>query len=318
MDNREKIVKKLLNTQVVVFLSAVVMWIALGVFTDEFATLGNFQNLMKQMAITGVIGVGALIVILTRGIDLSVGSLIAFVNVILAMLLVNTGLSIPAAIVVVLAVSICLGLLNGVMVYDFKLPPFIATLGMMIVLRGAAQLISHGHTISTMKLSDFSWGKFIGIPYLFWVLIFVVLIAEIILRRTVFGRYVYSLGSNEEATRLSGINTRMVTYGVYMIAAFLGGIAGIMLTTRTNQGSPTAAQMFELDAIACAVLGGASFAGGEGNAIGSFIGALVMITIYNGCDLLPNVDSNWTKVIVGAILITTVAVDQFRKRRTGQ
>jgi len=311
-------VKQLFNTQVVVFLSAMVMWITLSFATDEFASIGNFQNLMKQMAITGVIGVGALIVILTRGIDLSVGSLIAFVNVILAMLLVNTGMSIPVALATVLVISVLLGLVNGFMVYDLKLPPFIATLGMMIVLRGAAQLISGGSTVSTMKLSSFSWGMFLGVPYLFWVLVVVVVVAELMLRKTVFGRYVYSLGSNEEATRLSGINTRMVTYGVYMIASFLGGIAGIMLTTRTNQGSPTAAQMFELDAIACAVLGGASFRGGEGNAIGSFIGALVMITIYNGCDLLPNVDSNWTKVIVGVILIVTVAVDQFRKHRSGE
>jgi len=311
-------IKKLLNTQVVVFLSAVIMWIALGLLTEEFATVGNFQNLMKQMAITGVIGVGALIVILTRGIDLSVGSLIAFVNVILAMLLVKANMPIPVAIFTVLIMAVFLGLMNGIMVYDFKLPPFIATLGMMILLRGAAQLISQGHTISTMKMSAFSWGLLWKIPYLFWILIVVVVVAEILLRKTVFGRYIYALGSNEETTRLSGINTRLVTYGVYMIAAFLGGVAGVMLTTRTNQGSPTAAQMFELDAIACAVLGGASFMGGEGNAIGSFIGALVMITIYNGCDLLPNVDSNWTKVIVGIILIVTVAIDQLRKRRSGE
>lgn len=308
-----------LNTQAVVLLAAVVMWIALSLATETFLTTGNVQNLMRQMAIKGVIGIGATLVILTRGIDLSVGSLIAVVNVLMALLLTRAGLPVAAAIGIALALSVVVGLLNGVMVFDLKLPPFIATLGMMIILRGVALLISGGQTISKLprSLADFSRSTHLFVPDLFWILIAAAVVTEVMLRRTVFGRYVYALGSNDEAARLSGVNTRLVTYGVYILAAALGGIAGCMLTARTWQGSPTAGVMSELDAIAAAVLGGASFMGAEGNALGAFIGALVMATIYNGCGLL-GVDSNWTKVTVGAILIVTVAVDQFRKRRTGE
>ena len=308
-----------LNTQAVVLLAAAVMWIALGLATENFLTTGNVQNLMRQMAIKGVIGIGAVLVILTRGIDLSVGSLIAVVNVLMALLLTRCGMPVAAAIAIALSLSVVVGLLNGVMVFDLKLPPFIATLGMMIILRGVALLISGGQTISKLprSLANFSRNTHLFVPDLFWILIACAVFTEIMLRRTVFGRYVYALGSNDEAARLSGVNTRRVTYGVYILASALGGVAGCMLTARTWQGSPTAGMMFELDAIAAAVLGGASFMGAEGNALGAFIGALVMATIYNGCGLL-GVDSNWTKVTVGAILIITVAVDQLRKRRTGE
>ncbi|MHC4250858.1 MAG: ABC transporter permease, partial [Planctomycetota bacterium] len=195
---------------------------------------------------------------------------------------------------------------------------FIATLGMMIVLRGAALLLSRGRTISGLprSIADFAKYPTLLIPNLFWILILVTVAVEVVLRRTSFGRYVYAIGSNREAARLSGVNTRRVTYGVYMLASFLGGIAGCMVTARTWQGSSNAGTSFELDAIAAAVLGGASLMGAEGSPVGAFIGALVMVTIYNGCNLL-GIDSNWTKVIVGVILIATVAVDQFRKRRSG-
>jgi ribose transport system permease protein len=306
------------NTQTVVLLAAVVLWILLGVFADHFFTGRNIQNLMKQMAIQGVIGIGAVLVILTAGIDLSVGSLVAVANVVMAQMLVHAGLPVWLAIALVLMVAACVGLVNGVLVYDLRLPPFIATLGMMIVLRGAALLLSRGRTISGLprSIADFAKHTTLLIPNLFWILILVTVAVEVVLRRTSFGRYIYAIGSNREAARLSGVNTRLVTYGVYMLASFLGGIAGCMVTARTWQGSSNAGTSFELDAIAAAVLGGASLMGAEGSAVGAFIGALVMVTIYNGCNLL-GVDSNWTKVIVGVILIATVAADQFRKRRSG-
>jgi ribose transport system permease protein len=316
-----------LNTQAVVFLVAIALWMFLSYKTSEVGDNGlesrflngdNVQNIMRQMAIQGVIGVGAVLVILTGGIDLSVGSLIAVVNVAMAMLLKNTGMPMPAVIAIVLLISVFCGLCNGVMIYDFKLPPFIATLAMMTILRGGAQLVSEGRTIFGLpnSLRNFASADVLGIPALFWVLIFVVIIIEFILRKTSFGRYTYAIGSNPEAARLSGVDTRMVTYGVYMLASLLGGIAGCMQTARDWQGNPTTGTSFELDAIAAAVLGGASLMGAEGNAIGAFIGALLMTTIYNG-SVLMGIDSNWTKVIVGAILAITVAVDQFRKRRSG-
>ncbi|HJO92077.1 MAG TPA: ABC transporter permease [Victivallales bacterium] len=311
--------KRPINTQLVVFLAAVAMWIFLSFASNYFFTYGNIANLMNQMAVKGVIGVGVAVVIITGGIDLSIGSLIGVVNVVVAMLITQAGLPLPVAIFLVLILSLIVGLINGILVFDFKLPPFIATLGMMIVLRGLALLISNGMNISglPMSIASFSDGSFIFLPNLFWILVITTLVIELVLRRTNFGRYVYALGSNSEAARLSGINTRGVIYGSYMICGLLSGVAGIMVTARTWQGSPAAGNTFELDAIACAVLGGASLMGAEGNAIGAFIGAMVMATIYNGCNLL-GVDSNYTKVIVGSILIATVAIDQFRKRRAGK
>ena len=315
---KERVMAFRWNTQTVVLLAAIVMWLFLSIRTARFLTVENTRNLMTQMAIRGVIGIGAVLVILTAGIDLSVGSVIAVVNVAFAMLLAKAGLPIWLSIPIVLAMAAFMGLVNGVMVYDLRLPPFIATLGMMIVLKGVALLISGGRTISGLprSMADFAGNTTLCIPNLFWILIIVTVAVEVVLRRTSFGRYVYAIGSNREAARLSGVNTRLVTYGVYMLASFLGGIAGCMVTVRTWQGSPNAGTAFELDAIAAAVLGGASLMGAEGSALGAFIGALVMATIYNGCIHLE-VNSNWTKVIVGVVLIATVAVDQVRKRRSG-
>jgi len=319
-----------LNTQAIVLLAVAAMWLALALCTDTFFTLSNVQNLMRQMAIQGVIGIGAMLVILTRGIDLSVGSLVALVNVLLAMLvthspdrgLLASPMAVAPAIAVALLVAVLVGLVNGVMVFDLRLPPFIATLSMMGALSGGALLLSRGMTISRLPdgLKDFSSATIPtagGMPRLFLILVAVLVAVEILLRRTVFGRYVYALGSNEEAARLTGVNTRLVTYGVYMLSGLLGGVAGCMLTARTWQGSPTAGVSYELDAITCAVLGGASLMGAEGNATGSFLGALAMATIYNGCGLI-GIDSNWTKLIVSIILALTVAADQVRKRRGGE
>ena len=312
-------IRQLFNTQFVVLLAVVGLWIALWRIDHKFVSSENVQNIMLQMAIQGVIGVGAVVVILTAGIDLSVGSVVGIVNIVLSMLVTSANLPIFPSILIVLLMAAGIGLVNGTLVYDLRLPPFIATLGMMTVLRGATLLISQGRNISGLprEMSTFAQGKFLGLPYLFCILLCVTVVVEIILRRTTFGRYIYAIGSNREAARLSGVNTRLVTYGVYMLAGLLGGVAGCMDTSRLWMGVPTTGTMYELDAIAVAVLGGASLMGAEGNACGAFIGALLMTTIYNGAVIL-GIDSNYTKVIVGTILIITVAVDQLRKRRTGE
>jgi ribose transport system permease protein len=167
------------------------------------------------------------------------------------------------------------------------------------------------------SVANFSSTEFLGLPLLFWVLILVAASIELVLRRTSFGRYVYALGSNPEAARLSGVNTRFVTYGVYTLASFLVGIAGVMETSRLWMGVPSTGTGYELDAIAAAVLGGTSLMGAEGTPAGAFIGALIMTTIYNGAVLL-RVNPFWTRIIVGVILVVTVSVDQWRKRRAGE
>ncbi len=319
--------KKLtLNTQTVVFIVAVVMWILLSLGSKSFLSGMNIQNIMRQMAIQGVLGVAAVLVILTAGIDLSVGSLVAFVNIVMSQMLIGKfgGLTIPilpipVIIFVCLLFSAFIGLLNGIMVFNFRLPPFIATLGMMTILRGVLLLMSGGSNVFGLprSVANFASSNFLGLPLLFWLLILVAVSIEIVLRRTSFGRYVYALGSNPEAARLSGVNTKLVTYGVYTLASFLVGIAGIMETSRLWMGVPSTGTGYELDAIAAAVLGGTSLMGAEGTPAGAFIGALIMTTIYNGAVLLK-VNPFWTRIIVGAILVVTVAVDQWRKRKSGE
>jgi len=320
-------IKKIrLNTQTVVLIVAVLMWILLSWGSKNFLTGGNIQNIMRQMAIQGVLGVAEVIVILTAGIDLSVGSLVAFVNITMSQMLIGKlggatipVFSIPTIMVVCLLLSALTGLLNGVMVFDFRLPPFIATLGMMTILRGVLLLMSGGSNVFGLprSVADLGGNNLWGLPYLFWVLIVVALAIEVLLRRTSFGRYVYALGSNPEAARLSGVNTRLVTYGVYTLASFLVGIAGIMETARLWMGVPSTGTGYELDAIAAAVLGGTSLMGAEGTPAGAFVGALIMTTIYNGA-ILMRVNPFWTRIIVGVILVITVAVDQLQKRRTGE
>jgi ribose transport system permease protein len=228
-------------------------------------------------------------------------------------------LPIPVIIFVCLALSALVGLLNGIMVFDFRLPPFIATLGMMTILRGVLLLLSGGSNVFGLPRSVATFGSasLFGLPYLFWLLIIVAVGIELTLRRTSFGRYVYALGSNPEAARLSGVNTRIVTYGVFTLASFLVGIAGIMETARLWMGVPSTGTGYELDAIAAAVLGGTSLMGAEGTPAGAFVGALIMTTIYNGA-ILMRVNPFWTRIIVGIILVITVAVDQLQKRRIGE
>jgi ribose transport system permease protein len=318
-----------LTTPIVVLMAVMVLWIILFALQRRFLSGDNLQNIMLQMAVQGVIGVGAVIVILTGGIDLSVGSMVGLINIIMAWMIAQTSLPVGVAMPLVLLLAVVIGLINGILIFDLRLPPFIATLGMMSVVRGATLLITGGQNVSNLPkyVSRIAGGEFLCIPYLFWILVGVVVCAEVFLRRTSFGRYTYALGSNQEAARLSGVNTRMVTYGVYMIAGFLGGVAGCMETARLNMGVPTTGNMYELDAIAAAVLGGASLTGAEGTAMGAFVGALLITTIYNGIVMLGTltingelvqIDANWTKVVVGVILIITVAVDQLRKRRAGE
>ncbi|MCD6176369.1 MAG: ABC transporter permease [Candidatus Cloacimonetes bacterium] len=305
-----------LNTQIILFLVVVALWIFLAVSSEYFLTYSNIKNIMRQMAIQGVLAVGMVMIIITAGIDLSVGSVVALVNIMLSKMLANH-FSIPLAILIVLIVSTSVGLINGIVIYDFGVPAFIATLAMMTIARGTTLLISGGSNVFGLprSIANFASSDFLGIPSLFWFLIITVIVAEIILRKTRFGKYIYALGSNPEAARLSGINLRLVTYGVYALGGFLWGVGGVLETTRLWMGVPTTGTGYELDAIAAAVLGGASLFGAEGSALGAFFGALVMITIYNGAVLL-NINPFWQRIIVGIILVVIVAIDQFRKKRS--
>jgi ribose transport system permease protein len=303
------------STQTVILLVVVAMWIFLSLSTENFLTILNIQNVLRQVTIQGINAVGVTLVIITAGIDLSIGSVVALVNILFATLLVG-GTPIWFGVLMVLALASGLGFVNGFFVHQFRVPPFIATLAMMSIARGAALLISGGRNVFGLprSIAEFSSGTLLGIPNLFWFLIAVIGFMEFLLRKTTFGRYVYAVGSNPEAARLSGINIRWVIIGVYMIAGFLWGLSGILETSRIWMGVPSTGTGYELDAIAAAVLGGASLMGAQGSAIGAFLGALVMATIYNGSVLL-NINPFWQRIIVGIILVITVSIDQIRSRR---
>ena len=303
------------STPLVVFCLTMIAWLCFFIGKPDIEFMGVFQNITSEMTFRGIMGLGVLLSILTAGIDLSVGSLLAVVNVSFAMMITH-GVPLPLAILFSLIIAMICGQINGVLIFDLKLPPFIATLGMMIVLRGVAQIISQSQTVSGLPkyISAFGQATMLGLPVLFWILLGLMLLTQAMLHKTSFGRYIYAIGSNAEAARLSGVNTRLVMYGVYVLNAVLVGVAGILYTCYTNTGSPTAGTAYELDAIAAAVLGGASLSGAEGSAIGVFIGALLVATIQTFCVLL-GVGPEETKLLIGLIIIVAVSVDQIAARR---
>ena len=216
------------TTEVVVLIITAALWLYLSLTTKSFFALENIQNLSNQMAINGVIAVGVLFPILTGGIDLSIGSMVGISNVIMAMLISDKfdyHYSISSSVILVLIISAILGCINGIFIFDLKLPPFVATLGMMIILRGCALIISDSRSIYGLprRISNFANTGFLGIPHLFLILLAVVVIFTFVTRATTFGRFVFAVGSNEGAARVSGINTRFIIYGVYAIAGFLAG-----------------------------------------------------------------------------------------------
>jgi len=307
-------VSYLMNTQVLVLIVIVVLWIYLAIASPYFFTLHNIRGLFSQDAIVGVLGVGELFTIITGGIDLSVGAVAELVNIIFTITVLGN-MPIPLAIIISLAVAVGIGLVNGILIYELNMPPFIATLGTMSVADGAALLLSGGTNISGLpiSISNFGTGIFLGLPNLFWILIVSVVVGEIILRYTTLGRYVYAMGSNVEAAKLSGVNTRKTIYFVYAFSGLFAGIGGIMITARLWMGVPTSGSNLNLDAIAAAAIGGASLFGAQGSSIGVFLGSIVMATILNGTVLI-NINTFWQEIITGLLIMATVALDQIRSR----
>ncbi len=229
----QKSKKLILNTQLIVLIVVAIIWVFLAFQSEYFLTMSNIKNIMRQMAIQGVLAVGMVVVVITAGIDLSCGAVLALVNIIMSKMVV-AGTPTWLSIVTVLAISAAIGFINGVVIFDLKVPAFIATLGMMTIARGATLLISKGNNVFGLprSIADFASSDFLGIPTLFWFLIAATVIIEMVLRLTKFGRYVYAIGSNEEAARLSGVNIRFVTYGVYVLAGFMWGIGGVLETKK--------------------------------------------------------------------------------------
>ena len=301
--------------QLTLFGLLALLWLALALSTDTFFTGQNISNLVRQTSIGALVAFGQTFVIIIAGIDLSVGSVVGLSGVTLA-LLNQAGVPFPLAVVLTLLLGAAIGVYHGFGVYNLGLPPFIMTLASLVGLRGVALLITNGQSIGGLprSFSDFSQATFFGIPSLFWVVIIVGLVTYILLQQSRFGRYIYAVGSNLEASRLSGVKIGRTIYLAYAVSATLAALAGILLASRISVGIPTAGTYYELDAIAASVIGGASLFGAEGSIIGSFIGALLLTTINNGSNLL-GVNPFWQPIITGLIIVAVVYTDQLRKRR---
>jgi ribose transport system permease protein len=287
---------------------------ALILTTNDFLTLTNLDNLVRQVAVFAILSIGQLFVILTGGIDLSVGSVLGLSGGVTALLLA-AGAPIPLAILAGLLVGLFVGLINGQLVSRLKLPPFIATLGMLGIARGVVLLLTGARTIAPLPdaFNIIANGSILGLPSLFWILILVAIVAAFVLGRTVFGRYVYAVGSNAESSRLSGVPVNVVLIAVYSISGLLAGFAGVLTTSRLGAGIPTAGTGYELQAIAGAVIGGASLSGAKGRTIGAVLGALIMAILANGGNLL-GVDPFYLQIAIGLLIILAVYFDNLQGR----
>lgn len=303
------------TSKATLFLVLFAMWGILTVLSPYFLTYNNIFNLVRQTSVIAVVAIGMTFVIISGGIDLSVGSIVGASGIIVSLLLLN-GVPIFLAIIITLLICLVLGAVSGMFIYEGNVPPFIATLGMMSMARGLALLLSSGQILTGLPSSftGFAQQTFLGIPMLTVVLLIILGVSYFVLSRTRFGRNVYTIGSSDEVARLSGINMRVNYYAIYMLNAFLSGAAGIMLTSRLSSGIPTSGNMYELDAIASVVIGGASLSGAEGSVVGTIIGALIMSTLRNGGNLL-GVDPFWLRMATGLLIVLAVLFDQIRKKQ---
>jgi ribose transport system permease protein len=287
-----------------------ILWAA----TPHFLTVSNLLNVLEQTAINAIVAAGMTFVIISGGIDLSVGSVLALSGIALALAL-EAGVAAPVAIAAALAVGVGCGLANGALVTFGRLPPFIATLGMMSVARGVALMLAEGRPISGFGegFRALATERILMVPAPAIITAAIYLGAHFVLARTIFGRATYAIGGNEEAARLSGVRVRFHKPAIYAVAGLMSAAAAVILTARLNSAQPTAGIMYELDAIAATVIGGTSLMGGEGTLLGALIGALIMGVLRNGLNLL-NVSSFFQQVIIGLVIIGAVIIDMSLKR----
>ncbi|MFN2199851.1 MAG: ABC transporter permease [Caldilineaceae bacterium] len=308
--------KSILSRQgVPLLILLVIMWIALGFMSPYFFTIDNLFEITLQMAVIAIIAAGETFVILSAGIDLSVGAVFAASAVAGGLVLNSTG-SLFFSLLATLVVGALFGLASGLLITKIHVPAFIATLGMMGMARGLALIWSNGIPIYGLdeRYRFIGQGKvFDVIPVPTIIVIGVYAVSWFVLNRSRFGRFVYAIGSNEEAARLSGINVTMVTIGIYVICGFLTGLASTIEAGRLATIQPAGGNGYELLAIGAVVVGGTSLFGGEGSIIATLIGALMVTTIRNGLNIL-GVNAFWQYVVNGAVIVAAVAIDQYRRR----
>jgi ribose transport system permease protein len=291
------------------------MWLALSLSTDTFMTEPNLINLMRQASLWAIIAIGQTFVIITAGIDLSVGAVVGFSGVILALLL-QAETPIWVALLLTLGVGALIGVFHAFGVVQLGLPPFIMTLATLTALRGLGLLLTNGATVSISSswFTDFSRESLLGIPLLFWMVILVAVPAFVFLQLSRWGRYLFAIGSNGEAARLSGINVHRMLYVAYTLSAVLAAFAGILTASRISIGNATTGEGWELQSIASSVIGGTSLFGAVGSIRGPLLGSFLLTTIANGANLL-NVNPFWQRIITGGLIIVIVYFDQLRRPR---
>ncbi|WP_034948658.1 ABC transporter permease [Erwinia oleae] len=311
VSSRKNIGRLLLdNSTIVVFIC---MLIIAAFLSDRFYSEDNITNVLRQSVPLGLAALGMLFVILTGGIDLSIGSIMAFVSVVVGLMIPDIGLW--PALVAGLGMVTLMGAFSGILVTWFNIAPFIATLAMMTIARGLALIIADGQPvfIDNDAFVNFGTGYFLGIPLPVYVLLGFAILFQLIYKNSVFGRLVISIGSNEMATRFAGIRVNTYKLAVYAISAFACGLAGIISATRTGVGSPVLSIGFELDVIAAVVVGGASLAGGRGNVINTLIGVFILSMISNLMNLM-NISGYNQQVVKGVIIIIAVMVESLKSR----
>lgn len=289
-----------------------------SVLSPYFFTSENFLNVSLQISITAIIAVGMTLVILTAGIDLSVGALVAFTGVVATSVLkldMPYPLALSLAVLAGLAIGLASGALAGLFTTRFNITPFIVTLALMTIWRGMSYMLTDGRPVWGLpeQFSFLGSGRILAVPIPTLMMVSIYVAAYVVLTKTPFGRHVYAVGGNKEAARLSGIGTDGVLMKVYMICGALASLSGILLASRMNSGQPNSGLMYELDVIAAVVVGGTSLFGGRGSVVGTFIGAMLIGVLRNGLNLL-NVNSYVQQVVVGIVILLAVLVDNVKKR----
>lgn len=304
--------KKWIQTYMLIFI-VIGLGVILSFISSNFLTVTNLLNVVRQIAVNGILAIGMTIVCLTGGIDLSVGSIVAFSGIIAAGLLRDTSYPIIVIVLAAIVVGAVCGLYNGYFVAYWNAAPFVVTLSMMTIARGLTYVYSDGRPISNLRTEFLTIGKgsIAGIPIPTLILAVVFILGSIMLSKLKFGRYVYAVGGNENAAMVSGINVKRIKMMVYVLSGIACGIAAIILTARVSAGLPQAGESYELDAIAATVIGGTSLSGGRGRLWGTIVGAVLLGIVNNGLDLL-NVSSFYQQIVKGLIILGAILIDSKR------
>ena len=310
--------------RIMAFAALIVLFVVFSIASPNFFKFDNIVGILLATAVNGVLALGVTFVIITAGIDLSVGTMMTFSAVMTGVFITFWGLPIPLGILGGILAGGMAGLANGVVIAKMRIPPFIATLGMFYVTKGLSLVISGLKPIyfnDTPIFREIAMGSVLGriipgleIPNAVLILFAAAIVANFILSRTVLGRYTFAMGSNEEATRLSGVNVGFWKIAVYALCGLFAGLGGVLMAARLNSAQPALGAGYELDAIAAVVIGGTSLSGGEGTILGTIIGAFIMSVLVNGLRIL-SVPQEWQMVVTGGIVILAVYLDILRRRQ---